>query len=268
MIINAQTKISNILKERAEALEAIVSLSPKFEKLRNSLLRKIIAPRTTIAAASKIGGCETGDFFKKLAPLGFETGNKTLPTENEVTKTPAFMLKLDTAAVKVLDVRPILSAGKDPLSEIIKLTSTMQTGQVLKLINSFYPEPLVVLLKKQGFETHVQTISDDLVEAYFHKIEKTTSIPAAAKPPNQAAWNELLEKYKGRLKELDVSQLAMPLPMITILDALDELPGDHALFVYHKRIPVYLLPELAARKLSFLAKEISEANVNLIIFKD
>ncbi len=36
----------------------------------------------------------------------------------------------------------------------------------------------------------------------------------------------------------------MPLPMHTILEALKTLPNDKALFVYHKRIPVFLLPEL------------------------
>lgn len=59
----------------------------------------------------------------------------------------------------------------------------------------------------------------------------------------------------------------MPLPMLTILEALENLPEDKALFVYHKRIPVFLLPELAERKFDYRIKEISDGEVHLLIFK-
>ncbi|MBK7226024.1 MAG: DUF1858 domain-containing protein [Saprospiraceae bacterium] len=70
--INANTKISKIINEDPAALEAIISISPKFNKLRNPLLRKLIASRTSIAMASVIGACKVNDFFEKLKPLGFE----------------------------------------------------------------------------------------------------------------------------------------------------------------------------------------------------
>jgi len=60
----------------------------------------------------------------------------------------------------------------------------------------------------------------------------------------------------------------MPLPMHTIMDALQTLPKDKALFVYHKRIPVFLLPELEALQFSYRIKEIRDGEVNLLIYKD
>lgn len=69
--INANTKIAAILKQHPDALEAIISISPKFNKLRNPLLRKLMASRASISMASKIGGCSVNDFFEKLQPLGF-----------------------------------------------------------------------------------------------------------------------------------------------------------------------------------------------------
>lgn len=59
----------------------------------------------------------------------------------------------------------------------------------------------------------------------------------------------------------------MPMPMLTILELLENLPEDNALYVYHKRIPVFLLPELADRKLDYRIMEISEGEVHLLIFK-
>ena len=63
--INAHTKISTLLKDNPKALEAIISLSPKFNKLRNPILRKLMASRTSLAMASKIGGVPIEDFLNK-----------------------------------------------------------------------------------------------------------------------------------------------------------------------------------------------------------
>ncbi|HSB94019.1 MAG TPA: DUF1858 domain-containing protein, partial [Flavitalea sp.] len=79
MFINADTKLASIIKEKAEALDAIISISPKFEKLRNPFLRKLMAGRTSIATASRIGGCQPSDFFTKLGALGFDIDNSKSP---------------------------------------------------------------------------------------------------------------------------------------------------------------------------------------------
>ncbi|MCC6542735.1 MAG: DUF1858 domain-containing protein, partial [Flavobacteriales bacterium] len=48
MTITSDTKIAALLRESPDALEAIISLSPKYNKLRNPLLRKLMASRATI----------------------------------------------------------------------------------------------------------------------------------------------------------------------------------------------------------------------------
>ena len=63
MIITANTTIAAILKHEPRSLDAIISLSDRFQKLRNPILRKMMASRTNIAFASKVGGCTVDDFF-------------------------------------------------------------------------------------------------------------------------------------------------------------------------------------------------------------
>ena len=75
MTINANTKIASLLKHNADALEAIVSISPKFTKLRNPILRKVIAARTSIAMASKLGGCSATDIPQLTVAPGPEAPN-------------------------------------------------------------------------------------------------------------------------------------------------------------------------------------------------
>ena len=53
MIINAGTKIAAILKQNAAALDAIVAVNPKFEKLRNPILRKVMAGRSSCSGGSE-----------------------------------------------------------------------------------------------------------------------------------------------------------------------------------------------------------------------
>jgi len=103
MTINANTKIAAILKQHPDALDAIVSISPKFEKLRNPLLRKIMAGRTSLAMASKIGGCSVNDFFVKLQPLGFEIDSTAQVIEKPADKMPEVFTTLKKEAGVVID---------------------------------------------------------------------------------------------------------------------------------------------------------------------
>lgn len=267
MIINANTKIAKILKQNPEALEAIISINPKFEKLRNPLLRKLMAARTSIGMASKIGGFSVEKFFEKLQPLGFEPDRNTLEESKEKPKLPAFFNSLKPEQIIDLDVRPIIDAGEDPLSLIVGKVKSIPKGSALKIINSFEPTPLISLLKKQGFESFVDNIEDHLVETYFYRVGDA-ALEINEPKNNSEGWEELLKHFEGKLVNVDVRHLEMPQPMMTILESIEKLPEGNALFVYHKRIPVFLLPELRDRKFDYRIKEEAPNEVRLMIFKD
>lgn len=266
--IDANTKIGAIIKQHPDALEAIVSISPKFEKLRNPVLRKLIAGRASIAMASKIGGCTIKDFFTKLEPLGFEVDKTVSGEEKEETKVvPDFVKNIKPELTVELDVRPVIEGGNDPLKLILEKVKEVRVGQVLKIINSFEPTPLMLLLGKQGFESYSETINDNLVFTYFYKKSDKSFPEGEIKPEASIGWDEIMQRFEGKLQTVDVRELEMPQPMMTILEALENLPDDKALFVFHKRIPVFLLPELAEKKLDYHIREISEGEVHMLIFK-
>ncbi|CAN5179408.1 hypothetical protein BH09BAC5_BH09BAC5_03000 [soil metagenome] len=268
MKINADTKLAPILKHHPDALDAIVSIHPRFQKLRNPILRKLMAPRTSIRQAAKIANCTPDDFFDKLCLLGFEIDRTENQTQSEITEIPDFMKSIDSNKVISMDVRPILAAGSDPLSAILEKLKTIKDDEVLKVINSFEPIPLMNLLKKQGYESYSKEISSEIVETWFKQTgtKQNFSIPKISQL-GTADWEQVLEKYKNKIREIDVRELEMPEPMMKILENLQDLPEDQALFVHHKRIPVYLLPELKDRRFDFRTNEISDGNVQLLIFK-
>lgn len=266
--ISPDTKIAALLKAEPRALDAIVSLAPAFEKLRNPVLRKVMASVTTIAMAAKIGGCEVADFYRVLRPLGFiAEGDK--PQEAKPTEVPHSFSpeNLNQEDIEILDVRPVIASGEDPLQLILSHTQKLPEGHALQIINSFEPVPLLKLLQKKGFETHSEKISEGLYHATFRKkgaVKDVVERPAES----TGDWEFLLEKYNGNMVALDVRQLEMPGPMHTILEALETLPSDSALFIHHKKTPVFLLPELAQRGFQYRILERAPGHVEMLIFPE
>lgn len=266
--INANTKIAQLLKDHPDALEAIISIDAKFQKLRNPLLRKVLAGRTSIAMASKMAGCKVNDFFLKLKPLGFEIDVNGVPIKEERKELPAFITALTKNQIIDFDVREILASGKDPLNPILEKVKSIQTGEALKIINTFEPVPLIKMLEKKGFVTYADVISNDLVETYFYKKSDKAGIEVESTATASHGWEEVMQRFSNKLVTIDVRALEMPQPMLTILSELEKLPRENALYVYHKRIPVFLLPELTEKKFDYRIKEISDGEVHLLIFRN
>lgn len=266
--INANTKIAHLLKAHPDAMETIIGIDKKFDKLRNPLLRKLLAGRTSIAMASKMAGCEVSDFFNALKPLGFEIDTETEPILEEKKELPGFITKLGKNQIVDFDVRDLLAAGKDPLTLILDKMKAIEAGQALKVINTFEPVPLIKMLEKQGFDVYADIISNDLVETYFYKKSEDTTIEVTSTKGADSGWDTMIERFTDKMVTIDVRELEMPQPMMNILEQLDKLPADSALYVYHKRIPVFLLPELQDRNFDYRIKEISEGQVRLLIFRN
>ena len=60
----------------------------------------------------------------------------------------------------------------------------------------------------------------------------------------------------------------MPSPMKTILENIEVLPKGQALYVHHKRVPQFLLPELKKRNYHYTYKTINPDYTILIIYKN
>ena len=273
--ISAKTKISELIKENSQSIDAIASIAKPLEKLKNPILRKIMASRVTIAEAAKMGGAKVEDFKRVLAPLGFIfEDDETLNDETAIEARPIWLQKAPKEDIDFYDVRPIIDDGADPLKEILGRFKTVPNGKILCIINSFVPTPLIHLLKQQKAEdSFVETISDKEFHTYFlkkNKDEEPTSETADSKVMmhDAAHFNEVLSKFnENQITKIDVRELEMPGPMQAILGELETLPDGNALYIDHKRVPVYLLEELADKDYEVHIHNIEEGNVKMLIFK-
>ena len=180
---------------------------------------------------------------------------------------PEVISNLKPEQLVQLDVRPVLAGGPDPFQLIMGKINELEVGQVLEIINTFTPAPLITVLKRQGFSAYTEMVNDQLVHTYFFKDPATTTPVASANESIRSHWDEVNARFADNLVFADVRGLEMPEPMIHILDALDRLPDDKALFVYHKKLPVFLLPELKERQFDYRVNEIAPGEVHLLIFR-
>ena len=275
MKINKKTKISELIKHDIRSIDAIASIAKPFKKLKNPLIRKLMASRVNIAEAAKIGGATVSEFVKVLAPLGFEFDEADFTDTADQSIEPNWFKDLKEADITHFDVREILAQGSDPLKEIMKQFKDIEIGKTLCIINTFVPTPLVKLFEKDNTLHHVVTISKSEYHTYFFKQGKDLSKKEKEVSRKSRIYNEdeaMFFENKKRFaenctREIDVRHLEMPLPMQTILGELAELPSGHALYVNHKRIPMYLLEEIESENYNIHIYTESETEVKLLIEK-
>ncbi len=271
MKISSKTKISKLIEHNPETIDIISDINKHFKKLKNPFLRKALAPRVNVAEAAKIGGVPVCVLIDKLRSIGFETADdcgceavspkdKYRITENEVNMRKEKIVELD--------VRPSLAKGIDPYNEIMNQLKKMNDDETLKIINTFEPIPLLNVLKSKGYVYETERPEQGIVWTYLEKadVKEEEEKPKQTEKP-ELLFDEIYEKYANNMKEVDVRDLEMPLPMVTILEEVEKLSDGEALFVHHKRLPQYLLPELENRGFKWVSKEEDNDNVKLIIFK-
>lgn len=267
MKIDGQTKISQILSHDEKAVDIIAQVNKNFNKLKNPILRKMLAPRVNIIQAAKIGGVHPDVLLKALEKIGFQV--RLSGIKNTVKEFENNQIKPMNHLEKVtLDVRPILESGEDPFNKIMAELKTMDDEKALLIINTFEPIPLLNILKDKGYSYQTTRPNDGEVHTLLYKtheakeesVKKDTDL-------NQLSFSEIELNFKGKMTEVDVRDLEMPMPMVTILEAIEKVGAHEALFVHHKKLPQYLIPELENRDFSFVSNEIDENNIKLIIFK-
>lgn len=269
LTINAQTKIGQLLEvDRDLVINTLVTLNKKFSKLKNPLLRKLLVKRVSIADACKISKTEIVDFMWSMQQIGFKVADEKVAENNLSAITESFREPLDYLE---LDVRPILALDKDPLKEILSCIKKLEENQGLKLINTFEPFPLIQLLANKGFSYRVEHTDANTVITYFNKSADVSGAPTMSSTTpiiDDKQFDLLLAGFDpDKVVYIDVRNLEMPKPMLAILEQTPNLIAGKALFIYHKKVPVYLLPELEKQGLNYIFKTIAPGDVNMLIYK-
>lgn len=267
MVISLNTKISALINENKEVIEVLAKFNKNFARLRNPILRKILAPRVSIADAAKIGGANVDEMLVKLETLGFELEQNN--THEEKKENNINLLQISTKQnTIVFDVRPILINGLDPFNEINKKFKELKPDQLLHIINTFEPTPLIKIFHKKGYSYQVIN-QGEIVHTYFQN-NKSSNMEEEINPNANftSKFDTLLNDKSFSINEINVTLLEPPQPMMNILSAIELLKNNEILLVHHERIPQFLFPELEERNFKWAIKEFAENDVKLLIYKN
>ncbi len=161
MVILANTKLRDAFREHPELKTLLVGMSPKFEKLNNPLVFRLVERWVTFGDIAKVGGLSICEILHRLnSAIGMEKELFKLAPEcikeREITeerkKRPNWLE--DAKETVLLDVREREGFF---LNEILSVLKTLRFDQVLLVINSFYPAPLVKMMEEAGNETFYES---------------------------------------------------------------------------------------------------------------
>ncbi len=277
MIVNEESNIGEIIKVNAKAIDVIASVNKHFNKLKNPILRKLLASRVNVRDAARIGNVKPSDILNELQKIGFEiqhdggkmSENAGLQSLNSHEMTGEISQSVNENMI-VLDVRPMLDVGTDPFKFIMKQLNKLLPQQQLLIINTFEPVPLINMLKEKGFLYKTSRPFAGEVHTLFYKqndFYDRAETEATVHENNERLFREKTEFFLQKCRKIDVRELEMPLPMVTILKELELLEEGYALLVEHKKFPQFLLQELSIRGFKLVSSKINEHYTRLLIFR-
>jgi uncharacterized protein (DUF2249 family) len=269
-MITEDWKVSKVLEEYPQTLEVFVAATPHFKKLRNPLLRKALAPRVTVLQAARIGGVEVDELLKNLnasisleyVPQNGTPVNKTQQQLEEFEDINQAIIETVATEEVVLDVRPIISSGSDPLKIILQNVRGLQEGQALHLINSFEPIPLYSVLGGKGFEHFTRNMMG-VWHVWFFRSRDGASRLQQTESGNQPSTESV--ETEEKIIKLDVRGLPPPEPMMRVLEKLSEVDEHAVLLVLHHREPMMLYEKLEERGYTATTTKIEENYYEVVI---
>ncbi|HYB73626.1 MAG TPA: DUF2249 domain-containing protein [Candidatus Sulfotelmatobacter sp.] len=256
MQLSADTRVSDLLDAYPQAVDVLAELNPHFAKLRNRVLRKLMAPRVTVGQAAQMAQVDVGAMLTVLAratgqapPPACCGGEPAGPQRTSAPERPPFLDQFAGDRLVTLDVREDIRRGQEPFARIMAAARGLRPGQALLLRNLFEPVPLYQVLAKKGLDHWTMRAGPEDWSVYFYPAPTEGADAAAATeapPPAPRQAGEVVVDARG---------LEPPQPMQRILEALAALPEGEALRAHTDRRPMLLYPKLEERGYRYETRE-------------
>lgn len=246
-MISADTTVARLLETYPQLVDFLESYDPHFARLRDGLIRRLTAPRVTVAEAARMAGRDPGEFVGALRRAVGEPEGAASARAAAAAGTapaaggpqPAALAAIPEARHVHLDVRADIRRGDEPFARIMSAVKALADDQALELRAPFEPIPLYGVLTKRGLAHWAESRAADDWSAWFYR--------DAGAPGGSAGAGAAAVPAAPRTVTLDVRGLEPPLPMMRVLERLDVLGAGEQLEVIHSRRPLFLYPQLDER---------------------
>jgi uncharacterized protein (DUF2249 family) len=239
-VIAADTTVARLLETHPQLVDFLATYHPHFAKLRDGAIRRIMAPRVTVAEAARMAGIDADELVRALRRAAGEPEPLAATATAAVTglagPKPAALVAIPRARHVRVDVRDDIRRGDEPFAKIMGAVKGLADDQALEVRAPFEPIPLYGLLAKRGFAHWAESRAAEDWSAWFYRDATAAGATAG-----------VVAAVPARTVTLDVRGLEPPLPMVRVLERLDTLAADEQLEVIHSRRPMFLYPQLDAR---------------------
>ena len=172
LTITASTRIRELIDSYPELEDELVAMAPAFAKLKNPVLRNTIARVTTLSQAALIGDLKVNEMVNRLRlRAGQETQTVEEPDKAAVDGEAPDWFRADKIVASI-DARPVLEAGQHPMEMVFSKLAGLDDGEILELINSFVPAPLITGAENKGYKVFVNQTADDVFLTYFCRVKR------------------------------------------------------------------------------------------------
>jgi hypothetical protein len=162
-----ETKVGALIERFPQLEETLMEISPKFKQLRNPILRRTIARVASLSQVAAVGKVSLVDMINRLREeAGVEEKFMSDETmKDALTEKPDWFSS--SKITVILDARPMLEEGKQPMQTVLSECKSLKNGEIYKLITPFLPAPLIDAAKKQEYLTWTEKEGEDVFKTYF-----------------------------------------------------------------------------------------------------
>lgn len=266
-MITRDVTVARLLDEHPGLLEVLASYHPHFGRLRNTLLRRVMAPRVSVAQAAQMAGVDCEELLTVLRQAAGESDPRPGPQRDAPTLAPATEARpapiagVPESRVVRVDVREDIRQGREPFAQIMAAVKSLGADRVLVLRAPFEPMPLYQVLGKRGLSHWAERHAADDWSVWFYRATDAAEIAGSGGESGQ----ERRPAAGSEPERIDVRGLEPPQPMVRVLEALDRLPPGTRLEVLHERRPMFLYPQLDERGFAHETDEPEPGLVRIVI---
>ncbi len=174
--ITPKTKVLQLIETYPFLEEALIRFVPAFIKLKNPFLRKTIARVATLQQAARVGNVGVEELVNMLRK---EAGLSPLHGEETLSGSDGCPPWFDKALIAgFLDLRPMLEAGEQPITRILRDLKHLPSGKIYHITAPFVPAPLIDQASGMKYSHCIQREEENLVHVFFIRTEAAGSNPA------------------------------------------------------------------------------------------
>lgn len=261
-MIAADVTLARLLDARPDLLGVLEEVHAHFGKLRNPMLRRMMASRVTVADAARIANIPAETLLAKLRRAADEPAPAAVACpepraggchamaggSGDAEPRPA---GLDALRPVHVDVRDDIRRGEEPFAKIMGAVKALREDEVLVLRAPFEPAPLYDVLGRRGLAHWTDRHEATDWSVWFYRGDVAARVATPAPPPTDLV--------------VDVRGLEPPQPMVAVLERLDTLGPGQTLVVVHERRPLFLYPQLEERGFEHDTEEVEPGVVHIRI---